>query len=564
MKPLLITIAFLSCAVWGSSVRHYSLSSHSRGSYVNWEGDYLEVPGNPLLPKITTRILLPFHQTIKKVELKAVEEQTWTEKLVLDPVPFPKPMCETEKNELKKSVRKDGLSYFPENPLGEAFVVAKHGYKILYVDVYPARYEFESKSLTWLPQSELVVYLQDDPKPTGGFAPTEEDQKAALRLADQLDELETYPSVTEKNPSAEYLVIGPAAFFEDESIHSLKSLMLEKRARGITTKALTLEEIGLNYPGSDTQAKIREAVRAHYREEGTRYLLLVGNGYSITPTKILTVNMSEGNLPSDLYFGCLDGDFKSKPYDMACEVAVGRAPATTIEDVHVFVRKSLTLQDVNEGDPLVWKTVNFGEKLDSSTYASMSLKMLEIGGIAGQGVPTVGYPAQAEFYKLYETPKVTYSSTTVIQSLKLAPFYTLNHLGHCQTTYCLRLKAEVIPEVKTSFPFFGITQGCFPGNMRQANWASKMINLADGGAGALVANSNYGWYEPGGGNGHSNRLHTMFYDTVFKEGSRGLGKTLYRAKERLIDQANSNSYMRWVLYETNLFGDPEVALRFPK
>jgi hypothetical protein len=531
---------------------------------VNWEGDYLEVPGNPLLPKITTRILLPFHQTIERVELKAVEEQTWTEKLVLDPVPFPKPMCEPEKNELKKRFRKDGLSYFPENPLGEAFVVAKHGYQILYVDVYPARYEFESKSLTWLPQSELVVYLQDDPKPTGGFAPTGEDQKAALRLADQVDELETYPSVLEKNPSAEYLVIGPAAFFEDESIHSLKSLMLEKRARGITTKALTLEEIGANYQGTDTQAKIREAVRAHYREEGTRYLLLVGNGYSITPTKILTVNMSEGNLPSDLYFGCLDGDFKSKPYDMACEVAVGRAPATTIEDVHVFVRKSLALLDVDEGDPLVWKTVNFGEKLDSSTYAYMSLKMLEIGGIAGQGVPTVGYPAQAEFYKLYETPKVTYSSTTVIQSLKLAPFYTLNHLGHCQTTYCLRLKAEVIPEVKTSFPFFGITQGCFPGNMRQANWASKMINLADGGAGALVANSNYGWYEPGGGNGHSNRLHTMFYDTVFKEGSRSLGKTLYRAKERLIDQANSNSYMRWVLYETNLFGDPEVALRFPK
>lgn len=126
--------------------------------------------------------------------------------------------------------------------------------------------------------------------------------------------------------------------------------------------------------------------------------------------------------------------------------------------MHVFVRKSLALQDVNEGDPLVWKTVNFGEKLDSSTYASMSLKMLEIGGIAGQGVPTVGYPAQAEFYKLYETPKVTYSSTTVIQSLKLAPFYTLNHLGHCQTTYCLRLKAEVIPEVKTSFPFWNYSR----------------------------------------------------------------------------------------------------------
>ncbi|MFM8270186.1 MAG: C25 family cysteine peptidase, partial [Pseudomonadota bacterium] len=549
---------------WANGEMRFPFYSSLKNTYGTWEGAYLDVPGKPPVPKITYRILLPFGKGFEKVELALEPEPGWTEKVALEPAPYPKPLCEAKNKIFSHETPKGDSAFYPEQPVGTPALVEKHGYKILYVDVYPARYEFESKILTWLPKGEIIIHLKNEPIPSGKFSATEADQKAALMLADEATEISSYPATEDKVATAEYLVIGPAAFFEDESIYSLKGLMLEKQARGISTKALTVEDIQKSYTGSDTQAKIREAVKINYQEEGTRYLLLVGNGYSLTPTKILTVNLSEGSLPSDLYFGCLDGDFKSKPYDMACEVAVGRAPASKLSDVHVFVQKSLILQDLPEGDSLVWKTVNFGEKMDNSTYASMSLKMLELGGIAGQGVPTVGYPSQAEFFKLYETPKVSYSSSAVVQNMTLAPFYTLNHLGHCQTTYCLKIKADLIPQVKTSFPFFGITQGCFPGNMRQSNWASQMINLVDGGAGALVANSNYGWYEPGGANGHSNRLHTMFYDTVFKEGSRSLGKTLYRAKERLIDQANSNSYMRWVLYETNLFGDPEVMLKFPK
>jgi hypothetical protein len=136
-------------------------------------------------------------------------------------------------------------------------------------------------------------------------------------------------------------------------------------------------------------------------------------------------------------------------------------------------------------------------------------------------------------------------------------------MGHCQSTYCLRIEEAMIQKVKTSFPFFGITQGCFPGNMKRSNWASKMVLEPEGGAGALIANSNYGWYWPGKGDGPSNRLHMMFYDSVFREGQRSLGKSLYRAKERLIDQAMTNTYMEWVVYQTNLFGDPEVQLKFP-
>ncbi|NBT57772.1 hypothetical protein EBT16_03205 [bacterium] len=563
MKLFLIHLIFLSLGAWGHSTKRYPLPTFTKGAYASWDGPYVELPGKPRLPRITARILVPYQQVVEKVEFKTLSNEGWTEKVALEPVPVPKPLCDFERPVSQNPVPEDKSSYFPEKPVGEPTVVIKHGYKILWVDIYPARYEFETQTLNWLPEGELEVQFKQDPKPPMDFFATLSDQKEALKLADRIEELGSYPTSIVEAPASEYLVVGPASFFDDESIHSLKAFMLEKKARGMSTKALTIEEIQKKYSGNDIQTKIREAVKAHYREEGTRYLLLVGNGYSITPTKILTVNMSEGNLPSDLYFACLDGDFKSKPYDMACEVAVGRAPASSLGDIHVFVRKSFALQEVPEGDPLVWKTVNFGEKLDSSTYASMSLKMLELGGIAGQGVPTVGYPSQAEFYKLYETPKVSYSASSVIQNLTLSPFYTLNHLGHCQTTYCLRLKAEEVPDLKTSFPFFGITQGCFPGNMRQSNWASQMINLVDGGAGALVANSNYGWYEPGGGDGPSNRLHTMFYDTVFNEGSRSLGKTLYRAKERLIDQAVSNTHMKWVLFETNLFGDPEVNLKFP-
>jgi len=81
------------------------------------------------------------------------------------------------------------------------------------------------------------------------------------------------------------------------------------------------------------------------------------------------------------------------------------------------------------------------------------------------------------------------------------------------------------------------------------------------GVGAVIANSSFGWYNPGSAHGPSNRHHLVFYDTVFNEKIDEIGKANYRAKERLIPQTTGDSTMKKVAYETNLFGDPESKVR---
>lgn len=528
-----------------------------------WTGDVSEVPGFPIVPKITYKILVPFQSEVGGVDFQFDLTQIKIEKAELPIASFPKPLCDIPDTHSANSNRALSEGFYPKSHLGPVRLIEKHGYRILYVTVYPARYHFESKRLFWVADGELRIELRLASDLAVDFLASEKDRSEALRLADDIGAEGTYPTPQKIMAASEYLIIGPKGFENDTDEFSIQRLMSDKNQRGITTKYLPIEDVLASEPGENIQEKVRNAVKRHYKNEGTRYLLLVGNGYSINPTKILTVNLSEGSIPSDLFFGCLDGDFKKKPFDMACEVAVGRAPASNLAELRTFVKKSLVLQSVATTDPIIWKTVNFGEKMDNASYASMSLKMLETGGTAGEGIITKGYPSSAQFVSLYETPQKIYTSAEVVENLSRMPFYTLNHLGHCETNYCFRLNEEMIPKIETSFPFFGITQGCFPGNMKRANWASKMVVGASAGAGALIANSNYGWYQPGGGDGPSNRLHTAFYDSVFSEGHRSLGKTLYRAKERLIEQATTNPYMEWVVYETNLFGDPEVQLKFP-
>ncbi len=79
----------------------------------------------------------------------------------------------------------------------------------------------------------------------------------------------------------------------------------------------------------------------------------------------------------------------------------------------------------------------------------------------------------------------------------------------------------------------------------------------------MVANSHYGYYNGSGStDGPSNRYHLAFYDSMFRDSIPQLGKAHFHAKERLIPQVHSDAFIRWVVYETNLLGDPELELKF--
>ncbi len=79
----------------------------------------------------------------------------------------------------------------------------------------------------------------------------------------------------------------------------------------------------------------------------------------------------------------------------------------------------------------------------------------------------------------------------------------------------------------------------------------------------MIANSNYGFYNGNGStDGPSNNFHLAFYDSIFRDGERNLGKVHYHGKEKLIPEVTSSTIIRWVVYETNLLGDPEASFKF--
>lgn len=527
-----------------------------------WTGSREKVPGYPEVPVVTAKVLLPYGEALKRVELHALDRGELRQGVEFPVVPFPRPMCQGDFAEPEAPRFVPGQAY-PSEHSGPPTVVTLHGYRIAYVPVYPLRLLPASREAMSLSAAELVVETEPA-QPSPLYRGKRSDRDEVVALVGNSAELTTYPARAETR-GTDYLVIGPADYLDDtDATSSIKALLEEKNKRGVTTMVHNLEDILQSGRGRDAQEKIRNAIIDHYKEDGVKFVLLVGNGYSILPTKKLKVNMSEGTIYSDYYYACLDGDFSNSAStsDLACEVAVGRLPASSLDDVHAFVTKTLKMIAVKNEDDRVWSTLMIGEKLDGSTLGSKVIEHLATGGHAAQ-VETKGYPDFTSFTQLYETFSKSIPAADIIRTISEGSFYTINHLGHANESNCMKFSTSRIPEVTNSEPFFGITQGCHPGNMKGKNWASLFVVSPHGGPAALVANSNYGFYNgKGSDDGPSNHFHMVFYDTIFRDGERNLGRIHYKAKEKMIPEVTSSQLMRWVVYETNLFGDPELELRF--
>ncbi len=526
---------------------------------IRWAGDWERVPGNPEIPVLWQRILLPYGEKLETATFSPTGEERLKAGLDFVTVSFPRPMCEVKYEPHPSRAFADG-EMLPDDSTAKPTDLVKHGFHLAYVPLYPVRYFPASGEGIVASGGELT--LETTPvKLSPLYRGFDQDLLEILPLVDDAEFAETYPTHRAMR-DMEYLVISPEEFLNDTSPASINALLAEKNRRGISTGKLTLEKIERLYTGRDLAEKVREAITYYYKINGVRYVLLVGTGYSGTPVKSLHVNIQGGTIPSDFYYACINADFEgNEDSNLACEVAVGRMPAADLTDVHAFVAKTLKMQAIRQGGPEVWKTLLFGEKMDATTLGGPSLDKLENGGSAGQ-ISTQGYPSNAKFEKMYETHSSQYSSDEVVAALTEGNFYTINHLGHANETYCMRFDAEEIGGIHNTVPFFGITQGCHPGNLKTKNWASLLTVSSQGGAGAMVANSNYGWYEPNGDDGPSNHYHMAFYDTVFRDKIPQLGRAHYKAKEKLIPEVLSNAYIRWVVYETNLLGDPELALKF--
>ena len=123
------------------------------------------------------------------------------------------------------------------------------------------------------------------------------------------------------------------------------------------TKVLTLEEIHATYSEATPEARIRAAIRDHYQQQGTRFVVLGARAADIPPVRVYTPVYGIANnwtlrhgTPSDWYYACLDGEWSQTEtglygysdfdsLDLDPEVIVGRIPVVDAEGARQYVRR---------------------------------------------------------------------------------------------------------------------------------------------------------------------------------------------------------------------------------
>jgi hypothetical protein len=109
---------------------------------------------------------------------------------------------------------------------------------------------------------------------------------------------------------------------------------------------------------------------------------------------------------------------------------------------------------------------------------------------------------------------------------------------------------------------FVYSQGCMSGgfdNPQGSDCIAEYFTVkSTNGAVAGIWNARYGFFWSYSTDGDSQRFHRQFWDAVFGENLKEIGRANHDSKEDNLFLIQ-RSCIRWCYYETNLFGDPAVA-----
>jgi hypothetical protein len=142
--------------------------------------------------------------------------------------------------------------------------------------------------------------------------------------------------------------------------------------------------------------------------------------------------------------------------------------------------------------------------------------------------------------------------------------HLINHLGHGNVQYGLKMGVNDIASLTNDNYFFVYSQTCLAGsfdNSGSNDCAAEYFTVeTPHGAFAVIMNARYGLGSENTLVSPSQSLDESFFTAVFTENPHALGQANHYSKEDHIWHINENG-IRWVYYETNLFGDPALRIK---
>ena len=482
------------------------------------------------------------------------------------------------------------------------------GYSILFLTLYPVLYDEEFAQLSYYPSLTIHVETkQADPSKT--VRPLQSDKNVVRSLVDNPEMIQTYESSISQSSitqSATYLIITNEQLANSGLEDNFQYLIQSKVDKGLSARIVTVEEIisddsfsvngtwGDNNPANpfyqmpitenferfdDTQARIRNYIRYAYMELGTEYVLLGGDGdvndatQNIIPARGLFANESglplglegitiaeeEADIPSDIYYACLDGSFnydmdehfgESKDRnnislideaDLLSEVSVGRACVDSDVEVAYFVEKTISYEQ-RVDSPFLKKVLFVGEYLGFPGISAYG------GNYKDLVKPYI--PPAYTIETLYDRDlPYDWNKYDMIEIINNATPHIINHDGHSYYGYNLKMHNADVDSLTNTDCFFLYSHGCMAGGFDNPSGydciAERLTVETPFGAFAAIMNARYGLGSENSLDSPSLALDISFFKALFNESIRRIGPANHYSKEDHIWHIDENG-IRWV------------------
>lgn len=577
--------------------------------------------GNPSLPTLPVRLAIPKGRELVSVECEGELGQVATG-LVLSHVRMPVPTSATATDETEKNESVYGSDEpFPGRCFSEHSIASKRGVQFVDFLLTPVSYKGLSGEVSYYPEISVVLSLKSQDSNTlkrksasDSDVPgvrTKDDTDAVLGLLDNPEEVESYvpvetPAITRRAAkSANYSSISyvqptlpcqldgdfPGGYqhviiTSESLLDAFKPLVMFRRGQGVSSTAVTVEQIKktkkYSDSGRDTQEMIRNFIKDAYGTWNTEYVVLGGDTGHVPARRLYCVvnGQESDNIPSDLYYQCLEGDFNddgdsvwgesNDGIDYYAEVAIGRIPAENSNEVENWYLKLVQYNnDVANDAPYTHRMLSVGEDMNSngsdwgsSRYASVFLEQTRKGGTY-DGYTTKGFNGSDTYTTcdtLYDSSSYTWEAADLISKINDNKYAVLTHLGHGNYNWNMKLSSSVVDQkIRNSAPIFVYSWACISGAFDKDCIAEHFMTSSKYGCFGGVWNARYGLGSANGTDGTSHRFERHFWNAAFtvsdsNHGTTGLANQL--SHERNASYAKNNLNYRWVLYESNLFGDP--------
>ncbi len=575
---------------------------------------------HPRLPIKSVKLLMPYGRELDFVNIVAKEKSLvgrgYNVEIGHNIIPLESNAALQDSNEKHDRV-------FPEKLYSVVGTHRFRGYTVLFVNLHPVQYAENTGEIAYYKHITLEVKTKESLANTF-IRGLQKDTDIVTKLVDNPSCIISYNDapVSTSRDTVEYVIITNEELKDATGDYTFQDLVQSKIDKGMSADIFTVEDIvnnsnysvngtwGDNNPDNpfytsvitanfsrfnDAQAKIRNFIRYAYTELGTDYVLLGGDADvavpedNIIPLRGLyaceeglpldtgTLDLEEDDIPSDVYYACLDGNYNYdmderwgenathnnisnvEEADLLAEIYVGRACVDADDEVSNFVMKTLAYENSDE-EPYLVKALMVGEYLGFPGVSAYG------GNYKDLIIPLI--PDDYYVDTLYER-EGHWGKSDIINILNTATPHLLNHLGHGFVDYALKLGNSDILSLTNDKYFFIYSQTCLAGSFdncyRETYYvedcaAEHFTVETPHGAFAVIMNARFGLgsedtlYSP------SQVLDESFFTALFNESIRELGRANHYSKEDHIWHINENG-IRWVYYETNLFGDPEVSIK---